>query len=176
MGKINYRKVLSILGIIVVVLVSVMAVFGFNPLKSDSFVAASNSTGETSRVEANVQTIETALTSSDYPVITVQKGIPVRWIIQADASALNSCNDVIVIPEFGIENTLKPGENIIEFTPEESGILPYSCWMGMINSQINVVEDVENASSSDIDNLQVIGATSGSGRGCCSLGGSTVQE
>jgi plastocyanin domain-containing protein len=31
------------------------------------------------------------------------------------------------------------GNNVIEFTPKKPGIIPYSCWMGMIRSQITVV-------------------------------------
>jgi plastocyanin domain-containing protein len=37
---------------------------------------------------------------------------------------------------------LEVGDNIIEFTPDKSGVIPYSCWMGMIRSQITVVDDL----------------------------------
>jgi len=32
------------------------------------------------------------------------------------------------------------GDNIIEFTPTETGTIPYSCWMGMIKSNITIVD------------------------------------
>ena len=66
--------------------------------------------------------------------------MPVRWTISAESRVLNGCNNALVIPEFGIQKTLEAGENVIEFTPQEGGVFPYSCWMGMIRSTITVVE------------------------------------
>lgn len=75
-----------------------------------------------------------------YPNITVQKGTPVEFNIQADSRMLNSCNNRLIIPEYGLQVALKPGDNIIEFTPTESGKFRYSCWMGMVTGRINVIE------------------------------------
>lgn len=47
-------------------------------------------------------------------------------------------NDVI-IPQYGIEKELQEGDNIIEFTPKEAGNVPFSCWMGMIRSEIKIL-------------------------------------
>ena len=90
------------------------------------------------KVENGVQIIRSSITSQSYPEITVTKGIPVKWILTADVKDLNGCNNVLIIPEFNYEKKLQPGENIIEFTPSRSGIIPYSCWMGMIKSEIHV--------------------------------------
>jgi len=87
-----------------------------------------------------VQLVTTELKSNRYAPITVQAGIPVRWTIHAADGTLNGCNNAIVIPAYGIEKPLEFGDNVIEFTPDESGIVPFSCWMGMIRSQITVVE------------------------------------
>ena len=46
----------------------------------------------------------------------------------------------IYINSYGIEHTFQKGENIIEFTPTKSESIGYSCWMGMIKGNINVVE------------------------------------
>ena len=70
---------------------------------------------------------------------SVKKGVPVRWII--DAQAPYSCASSIIVPKLRIEKRLKLGENIIEFTPQESGKLPFSCSMGMYNGAFNVVGD-----------------------------------
>lgn len=80
------------------------------------------------------------LKSGSYDSITVYKGIPTKWNIRATRETLNGCNDAIVIPKYGIEKVLVEGDNIIEFTPTETGIVSYSCWMGMIYSTINVIE------------------------------------
>ncbi len=77
-----------------------------------------------------------------YPPIVVQKGIPVRWIISAEKNALDLCNETVVVPAFRIEQKLAAGDNILRFTPEEAGDFVYTCWMGMIKSRIQVVEDL----------------------------------
>ena len=84
--------------------------------------------------------------------MVVQKGIPVKLIIQAGPRTINGCNNRIIIPKYKLEQKLKPGENIIKFTPLESGTVIYSCWMGMIRSSITVVDDLsrlEPAPASD---------------------------
>ncbi len=96
---------------------------GFEPIMEDGY---------------QVVTIEVA--SRSYAAITVKKGIPVKFNLHAEAKNLNGCNNAIMIPKFGIEKPLKPGDNIVEFTPEETGVIPYSCWMNMIRSSITVVD------------------------------------
>ena len=91
-------------------------------------------------VQDGVQIVHTTLDYRSYAPITVQAGMPVRWTISAESRVLNGCNNALVIPEFGIQKTLEAGENVIEFTPQEGGVFPYSCWMGMIRSTITVVE------------------------------------
>ena len=91
-------------------------------------------------VQDGVQVVHTTLDYRSYAPITVQAGMPVRWTISAESRVLNGCNNALVIPEFGIQKTLEAGENVIEFTPQEGGVFPYSCWMGMIRSTITVVE------------------------------------
>ena len=86
------------------------------------------------------QTVRTELDYGSYPAITVQAGIPVEWTIHADAEKLNGCNNEIVIPAYGLSIALEPGDNLVTFTPEKAGTVPYSCWMGMIRSSVNVVD------------------------------------
>jgi sulfite exporter TauE/SafE len=93
----------------------------------------------TASVSDGVQTITTRLSPNSYEPITVHAGIPVKWFIQADESSLNGCNNQVLIPAYNIEQKLAVGENLIEFTPTETGTIPYSCWMGMIKSSITVV-------------------------------------
>jgi hypothetical protein len=46
----------------------------------------------------------------------------------------------MIIPEYNLQVKFKPGDNVVEFTPQKTGRFPYSCWMGMIRSSITVVE------------------------------------
>jgi len=70
----------------------------------------------------------------------VKKGVPVVWNLQADSSNINGCNRTLVISEFDLQVKLQAGDNIIKFTPTESGTITYSCWMGMQTGKITVVD------------------------------------
>jgi plastocyanin domain-containing protein len=91
-----------------------------------------------------VQVVNSTLLPNRYPAITVQQGIPVRWIINAPQGSINGCNNRFIVREYGIEHTFRPGENVIEFLPAKTGRFPYSCWMGMIRSSITVVAEGES--------------------------------
>lgn len=67
---------------------------------------------------------------------TLKAGVPAKLIIDSQDSY--TCASSFVIPEFGIKRQLKPGENIIEFTPKKEGRLPFSCSMGMFRGAIEV--------------------------------------
>jgi sulfite exporter TauE/SafE/copper chaperone CopZ/plastocyanin domain-containing protein len=104
-------------------------------------------------IENGVQIVNATLSGGRYPAITVQQGIPVKWTITAPAGSINGCNNRMIIREYGIEYQFKPGENVIEFTPERTGRFPYSCWMGMIRSSITVVEEGQSAIALDEPDL-----------------------
>ncbi|NTV90849.1 MAG: heavy metal transporter [Clostridiales bacterium] len=117
---------------------SAASVSGSAEAASGTAAVASGTAVSTDSSGNKVQNITTTLTSEGYPDITVQKGIPVVWNLKADAGVLTGCNRTLVIPAYNLEVKLKAGDNIIEFTPSESGIIPYSCWMGMITADITV--------------------------------------
>lgn len=94
----------------------------------------------TAKVTGNVQEVTSSFDNGYYVPIAVKKGIPVKWTIQVKESDLNGCNNPVTIPKYGIQKKLVPGNNVIEFTPKESGVIPYTCWMGMIRSTITVVD------------------------------------
>jgi len=105
-------------------------------------VAASAQTTQSNiapSVSEGVQTVTTKLSPNSYEPITVHVGVPVKWIIQADASHINGCNNQVLVPKYNIQKKLVAGDNLIEFTPTETGTIPYSCWMGMIKSNITIV-------------------------------------
>lgn len=67
---------------------------------------------------------------------TIKKDVPVRWII--DAQSPYSCASSLLVPKLGIRKNLTLGENIIEFTPTETGKISFSCGMGMYNGVLTV--------------------------------------
>lgn len=100
-------------------------------------------------VNGNAQTVTTSLSGGTYSPIIVQKGIPVKWVITAKNSDITSCNNRMVLSSFSVEKNLVAGENIIEFTPTQSGTFTYSCWMGMVTSTVTVVDDINNITEQD---------------------------
>jgi plastocyanin domain-containing protein len=63
----------------------------------------------------------------------------VKWII--NSTSQYSCASYIVMSAYKISEPLKPGENIIEFTPAKTGKLTFTCSMGMYRGSFNVIED-----------------------------------
>ena len=128
------------------VLVIFLGVFMFNTGASLSDISlsgalpgpGSSQSAQQTEIVDGKQLVTTQLTSRGYEPIVVQQGIPVKWNLQADTKSLNGCNNAIVIPAYNIQKDLVPGDNIIEFTPTESGVVNFSCWMGMIRSTITV--------------------------------------
>ncbi|MDR2701928.1 MAG: sulfite exporter TauE/SafE family protein [Spirochaetaceae bacterium] len=152
-GQAFSRRVMHIGAIFVAALGLVMfsngwSLSGFiNPLdRAASFKPAQSGTDAFVPVIQNgVQVINSTLQPGRYPAITVQQGVPVRWIINAPPSSINGCNNRMIIREYGIQHTFKQGDNVIEFTPAKAGRFRYSCWMAMIHSTITVLAEGESA-------------------------------
>jgi len=88
----------------------------------------------------NVQIVEMTEGNNGYTPssFTIIKGQPVRWVIKVDAPY--SCATSLVVPSLRIQKQLKRGENVIEFTPDKTGNIPFSCSMGMYTGNFTVVE------------------------------------
>jgi len=150
-GKFTH-KMMKISAVLVIALGIVMAnrglaLSGFS-LTSDPLVSGNTQGSNIATVQNGIQIVRTKLEPGRYEPIVVQKGIPVKWTIQAQKSDINGCNNEIVIPKFKKSKKLEAGDNVIEFTPTETGTFPYSCWMGMIRSKITVVDDINNVDAS----------------------------
>ncbi|MEN7982457.1 MAG: sulfite exporter TauE/SafE family protein [Nanoarchaeota archaeon] len=95
----------------------------------------------------------------------LQKGIPVKWVIYG--KEITGCNNAIQVPKLNLKFDIKKGKQIIEFTPEEEGVISWSCWMGMISGTF-IVTDSGIASQEEIKTANVQAASSGGscGGGC----------
>lgn len=119
-----------------------VAALGIGMLQSGAALAAARGTGaavQAQTEQTEVQEVYSKANYGSFDGITVKAGVPVRWHLEVPAGKLNGCNNAITIPQYGIEKELQEGDNIIEFTPTETGTVPFSCWMGMIRSEIKVV-------------------------------------
>lgn len=146
LGKKFTKKVMTVGSVLVVVLGLSMLTQGWS-LSGFSLFSQGNAPisgndlagGPGIVVEDGVQIVNSTLSPGKYPDITVSAGTPVKWIIDAPQGSINGCNNRIIIREYGLEHKFSYGENIIEFTPTQTGTFRYSCWMGMIRGTINVV-------------------------------------
>jgi len=91
-------------------------------------------------IENGKQIINMAVVSGGYVpnYFIVKKGIPVKWVI--DGKNVFGCQGYFVVPSLNISKALNPGENLIEFTPKDSGFINFSCGMGMYRGRIKVLD------------------------------------
>ncbi len=160
------HKMMKVSAALVLMLGLVMIDRGLS-LSGVNFAAFASPAGQTAvaEVQGSIQTVTSELKSGAYEPIIVQKGIPVRWTIRAEQAGLNGCNNPVIIPEYGIEKRLVPGDNIIEFTPMQEGTIRYTCWMGMISSTISVIEDIGSTDTLKIkEEINELPSRKG---GCC---------
>jgi len=125
---------------------------------------------------ANAQVVQMTQDFNGYSpnVFTVKKGIPVKWVITS--KSVLSCASYIVMPKYGISQGLKQGENIITFTPTETGEIPFSCSMGMYTGKFVVVDDTSGASApAKATVASASGACGASGGGCGGCGGGNFK-
>lgn len=66
----------------------------------------------------------------------LKKGVPVRWEI--NGINVSGCTNRIIVPDYNIQKPLVLGKNIVEFTPTSSGMVSFSCWMGMVRGSFIV--------------------------------------
>lgn len=139
---------------------------------SDVFqMAAISAKGETQNLALppivnGKQLIEMEATAFGYNpnAFRVRVGVPVRWEIK-DTGTSGCTNAIIAQSLFDGQIALTPGKTSVkEFTPTKVGKFRFSCWMGMVNGVIEVVDEKNPQSSqSGIDETK----QSGSGSACC---------
>ncbi|MBN1170105.1 sulfite exporter TauE/SafE family protein [Candidatus Micrarchaeota archaeon] len=159
------RNVVRVSGIFVILLGLAMANNGLNLLGAGLFVP--EQAGQTQAInitEENFQVIKMNVTGYGWQPnsFVLKKGIPVRWEIYGHE--INGCNNEIIVREYGLEIPVKKGLQIVEFTPEKTGTVRWSCWMGMIQGQFIIIDGI-NVSDEDIPELPA-------GAGGCGCGGS----
>lgn len=148
------KRILKLSGIMIIVLGIIMgnrglSILGFN-LNPVTVLALSNTKASGSNqnvakavIKNGVQVINMTADNKGFTpnAFYVQKGIPVKWIINGEQ--LNTCNNAIIVPSLNREVKINKGQNVIEFMPEEKD-MNFSCWMGMINGVIKVVDELDS--------------------------------
>ncbi len=101
----------------------------------------------------------------------LKKGVPVKWIIEGEE--ITGCNNAIQVPKLNLNFDIKKGQQVIEFTPNEEGVISWSCWMGMIPGVFIVKENINLENNVEVqEELEAVPTPkAGSCGGSC--GGST---
>lgn len=169
------KKLLKFSGVLIIVLGLIMSNRGLslsgvniNPLSyvmASSFNSNSSTDSSKAILQDDVQIINMTANNNGYSpnVFYVQKGVPVKWVINGES--LNYCNNSIVVNSLNIQQKLKSGDNIIEFTPTDKD-LNFSCWMGMIRGVIKVVDDLDSTDTSKYDPSL---PSASNGPSCCAV-------
>jgi Uncharacterized conserved protein len=155
------KKILKFSGVLIIVLGLIMGNRGLalagidiNPVRALAGTTksltggSSNANVAKAALQDGVQVINMTANNNGYTpnAFYVQKGVPVKWIINGEQ--LNSCNNELVFQNK--QYKIKKGENTIEFTPGDKDI-NFSCWMGMIRGVIKVVDKLDSVDTSKND-------------------------
>ncbi|TSA44950.1 hypothetical protein D4R51_02750 [bacterium] len=84
------------------------------------------------------QIVKMNVTSSGFEpsIFKIKQGVPVKWVI--NGVNVSGCTSTIIVPSFNISKNLKYGENVVQFTPQKSGEIAFSCGMGMVRGKFIV--------------------------------------
>lgn len=109
-------------------------------LSGVSWPAPAGESVKTAAIADGRQFVRSETDYGSYQSIEVRRGIPVEWTIHVPEGKLNGCNGEILVQEYGLDIPLHEGDNLVKFTPEKSGTVSFSCWMGMIRGSIRVTD------------------------------------
>jgi sulfite exporter TauE/SafE len=145
-----YGQFLKVMGVFVFLVgatyvLSFLSLYNLNPLASVGRAVLGEQVpagGGAAELDNGVQILRMTVTNDGYApnTFTVQQGRPVRWIVTGEE--IFGCQGLLQSPQLGIIKVLSQGENIIEFTPQEPGVIPFSCSVGAVGGTIVVEEAV----------------------------------
>lgn len=119
------------------------------------------------KIKDNQQEVTITVNNQGYSpaVVVLQKGVKAK--IKFNTEQLNSCNNVVVFPEYQGQLNLQNGQTETPFiTPEQD--FTFQCWMGMLHGYVKVVDDINKVNLDDIKNeVKNYRPAGGSGGGCC---------
>ncbi|MGV8150399.1 MAG: cupredoxin domain-containing protein [Candidatus Woesearchaeota archaeon] len=125
-----------------------------------SFIVFSKGISLSGFATKNQQEINMEVSASGYSpnIFTLKKGVPVKWNI--DVKQLTGCNEELILNDYGLDINLKQGLNQIEFTPDKTGVIRWSCGMNMLQGSFLITE------TGEANQLQISEATPSKSGGC----------
>ncbi|NDK19447.1 hypothetical protein GW819_01260 [Candidatus Gracilibacteria bacterium] len=136
------------------VLVLLLAIFNIsNGYTLMNLGGSSQIVPSTGVVSSEVQEIRMTESDGGYApnVFHIKPNMKTRWII--NATNPYSCASQLTAPSIGITKQLEQGENIIEFISPASGIIKFSCSMGMYTGKM-IVDSIESDTQTSLTPTQ----------------------
>lgn len=155
---------------------------GFNLTYSQAAVKNVDINDPNVTLENGVQVVRMKQLAGGYSPnrFTIRQGLPVKWII--DSQSQYTCAASLIMQKYNIRKNLVKGQNIIEFTPTQTGRILFSCSMGMYTGSFNVVDkngQAPAAVNSEPEPIAAATITTGGGCGAngggCGCGGGALQ-
>ncbi len=176
------KKILKFSAVIVLILGLVMlnrglsltgSSYSFDAIKEKvtgvGMSPASTSSGN-SNIVNGIQEINMDVDGGGYSPnsFVLKKGVPTKWNV--NVKQLTGCNSELVVNDYNIDKNLKQGLNVIEFTPDKTGTIRFSCGMGMLRGSF-IVTDSGTATNQEVKAAEQpkgmqCGGSSGGGCGC----------
>lgn len=112
---------------------------GVNSVTSQVAASGNDVNGANAATTGEVQDVTLSVVGGNYVITpsTLKKGIPVR--MTADLNSMKGCSRSVVIASFGVRKYVQPGDNIITFTPTQTGAIRIACSMNMYTGSFTVV-------------------------------------
>ena len=120
--------------VIIVVLLAGIAFFKFNSNKNID----KENNAQTTDIIDGFQQVKLSWGKLNYEPseIRLKNNIPVKII--ADTNRLTGCYRSFNIPGLGLSKYFNEKDNILEFTPEKTGVFKFTCSMGMAGGKLIV--------------------------------------
>ncbi len=137
------KKAMAVLAALVVAILGILSINSGQLLRGSvhtfqNYWNVISRTSEKNVVGSDV-TIQVLRNGYKSNVNTLKVGVPVRLTLTTNG--IVSCSRAFTIPALGISEILpETGSTVIEFTPTKTGILTYTCSMGMYSGSFNVIE------------------------------------
>jgi len=143
------RKAFAVIAALVVAIMGIVSINSGQVLRGSAqtlqnywaVLTGSNSIAQAGSVVSGVQNITINVTNSGYKtnINTIKLGTPVKLTLVTNN--VTTCAKAFSIPNYNIFKMLpQNGTETIEFTPTKTGLLTYTCSMGMYSGSFNVIE------------------------------------
>ncbi len=147
-GAMFKNKILTVIAAVIIALIGILSINTGQILRGSvhilqnywNVISANKASGSNANIKGGVQEVTIEVTSFGYKsdVKTLKIGVPVKLLLVS--KNVQSCARSFVIPSLNYSNVLPVnGTTEVNFTPESTGVLTYTCSMGMYTGSFNVI-------------------------------------